>query len=386
MPRATYVPITPRVLDWAIEESGLLRSELAAKLKISDELLETWLLGEEQPSLTNLKKLGTTLKRPSALFLLPEPPVTRTPPVEFRHPPGPDARQALNASERRFLREATRLQRAVAWTRQELGHMPVQIPRFRPTDDAESRGSGLRSRLGVGAKDLVSWSNGYEALKGWRTAVEDSGILVFSLPIGAESCRGFSVWDDWAPLIVLNTWWRAEARIFTLFHEYGHLTTRTNSACLEGGSQIKVVDPLERWCEEFSAAVILPWPELASYLERRFDWHKGDEIADLEVVAALSRRFNVSLRATTIRLIKHGAATWDLYAEILPASDSKAKGGGGSPEPPTRPVVRHRQYGKRSARTFFEALDRDILDRPSVASYLGLADRELDVLRDRVGL
>lgn len=69
----------------------------------------------------------------------------------------------------------------------------------------------------------LSWSSAGVALRVWREAVEGLGVMVLMLPMGEESCRGFSIWNDVAPLIAINTAWLPEARIFTMLHELAHL-------------------------------------------------------------------------------------------------------------------------------------------------------------------
>src|SRR3954447_3556788 len=87
-----------------------------------------------------------------------------------------------------------------------------------------------------------------------------SGVVVFLFQLGADNCRGFSLWHDRAPVIAINTTWNDEARTFTLFHEVGHLVTRTNSACTSAPASAVTGawDPAERWCERFAAAALVP--------------------------------------------------------------------------------------------------------------------------------
>ncbi len=91
-----------------------------------------------------------------------------------------------------------------------------------------------------------------------------------------DSARGFSLWDDDAPLIAVNSAWNPAARVYTLFHEYGHLLSRTSSVCLErvGVKISRPTDPAERWCKEFAAAALLPWSGVSKVLKDRFEWSK----------------------------------------------------------------------------------------------------------------
>lgn len=122
-----------------------------------------------------------------------------------------------------------------------------------------------------------------------------------------------------------NSAWNHAAHVYTLFHEYGHLLTRTSSVCLErvGGKISRPTDPAERWCEEFSAAAPLPWSGVSKLLKDRFEW-SGGKIESLSVPRAIANAFKVSWRAGTIRLIQRDLATWGLYSAIPPYKEGNA--------------------------------------------------------------
>lgn len=120
MGKSTLVPITPSVLTWAVKESGYGPDVVAAKVGLPPETLAEWLRGGGQPNLTQFRKLADTLKRTPAALLLPEPSRRPAVLVEFRGPPGAEHSE-LTPTERRYLREARRLQELVSWLQTELG-------------------------------------------------------------------------------------------------------------------------------------------------------------------------------------------------------------------------------------------------------------------------
>jgi Zn-dependent peptidase ImmA (M78 family) len=201
------------------------------------------------------------------------------------------------------------------------------------------------------------------------------------MPLGESSCRGFSLADKNAPAIAVNTAWRTEARIFTLFHEYGHLLTRTESACLEVGFNkglSEIDDDTERWCERFSAAVLMPKQAvLAAFREA------NAKESSLPLATSLANRFRVSLRAAVIRLVELQLATWDLYRVIPPSSDWKRPGGGGMGR--SRLKVREDQYGYRTTRLLYKAVDRELLSRTDVLGILNIGDSDFDRIQTGTG-
>lgn len=369
MPPGNAVPTTPAVVRWAVDESGYTFRALAQAIGVSEATLEGWTTGQISPRLTELRALAERLNRPVATFLLPAPPRSSAPNVQFRSVPKSE-RRPLYPGERVRLREAARLQSILSWINRELQRRSVPLPRLRTTADPKRAASDTRDRLGITAEAQQSWRSPAAALQAWRSAIEDSGVFVLMLPLGEELCRGFSLWDENAPLIAVNTSWNAEARIFTLFHEYAHLLTRTPSACVEGPGRRTIAndDPEERWCERFASAVIIPPDALRRHLMSR-GW-TGDRISELAEVRKIAAAFKASLRATALSLIDLGAARRELYSSLPPIPDRSAVGGEGVGR--VRAQIKRDQYGNRAFDMFAEALRQDLVSGGDVLDYLDI--------------
>ncbi len=370
MPRQRKtVPVTAAVVDWAIKESGYTPDELAVQLRVPPATLRAWATGDALPGFTQLRGLAAKLKRPVAAFLLPAPPVSIQPTVSFRSPPGATRRE-LSPVERRYLREARRLQQFLAWVAKELGEPPVVLPRERLDEDPTQVAARVRARLGVTLEEQERWPSPSAAFARWRDALEESGVLVFAFSMGSDSCRGFSLWDNYAPIVAVNTAWLASARIFTLFHEYGHLATRTDSACLQGLRRVTSLpsDSPERWCEEFAAALLMP-----AFAVRRFVEGRSERQPDA-LIPAVASHFSVSRRAAALRLVELKYLTWDDY-EALPPFEPKPKGGGKGRD---RTQLREDQYGVRTTRLVGRALEREVIGRGDVLDYLDVPESAID--------
>ncbi len=367
MARSVQVPITPSVLAWAIEESGLGTDVIAKRVDVDQPELEAWLHGQAQPSLTAFKKLALVLRRPTATFLLPKPPKTKSVQIEFRHPPGVSSRELL-PEERLRIREVTRLQDAVAWLLDEMGDTTPELPKLSSTQNAELAGKRLREILKVDIETQTRWPDTTAAFKEWRRAFEDVGVLVFLLPMGAEAARGFSIWNPRAPAVVANTHWNPAARLYTLFHEFAHVLTRTNSVCIEDGRSHGSAFDLERWCEQAAAAALMPEASVRAAVATT-------KSVNLEMASRLAARFRVSLRAATLRLIGLQLAGWSLYQSLPAASDAKPGGAGGGGR--NRAQVRLDEYGRRTTSTFVRAVQRDVIGVADAMRYLDISDQNL---------
>jgi Zn-dependent peptidase ImmA (M78 family) len=377
MSRTSFIDITPSVLRWAIDQSGMSPDDLATALKVSTREINEWCSGSSRPTLTLFHKLADKLKRPEATFLLPAPPSGGAVDMKFRAPPTA-RRKTLNPRELRWIREVRRLHETLEWLADQLGFTANNLPRADTHSDPSKVAAATRRTVGIEPATQGAWKTEYEAFRSWRAALEELGVLIFTLPLGEESCRGFSMWGRNISVIVVNTSWNVCARTFSAFHELGHIIRQSNSACLGAGSYSPVVLRdlrEERWCEEFAAAFLMPWTATADCLKNRCGFH-GEEVDDLEVVKCVSRYFKVSLRAATLRLIKAGVAAEELYSQIPAKADAKPDGGGGSGR--DRGQIREDTLGRRAIDLFVTAVDRDILTRYDVMGYLDATETDFE--------
>lgn len=364
-------PLTGHVLGWAIDQSGRTTDEVAAHVGVSPNVLREWIDERSLPNKGQVEKIASLLKRELAFFLLPVPPSDEAPEIAFRAPKA--GRTQLNPAEILAHREAVRLQEVTAWVRHELKEDLPTTPKFSIRANPEAAAAKIRTWLKLDGFDPAAENlSAAKAMRIWRSAAEQQGILVLALPIGRDSLRGFSLWKSAAPLIAYNTTgWRVEARAYTLFHELGHLATRTQSACT---AHVPTFGPhddeVERWCEAFAAAVLMPWNRCEAFLVKKLRWSPGMTVNSLEVARKVANHFRVSLSAAVIRLIDHDVATWDLFRSIPKSSDANDGGGGGGGR--DRLQIRLDEYGEATVDLFRRAHRRGVVSTGDVISYLRL--------------
>jgi len=305
---ATAVPISGRVLAWAREEACLTESDLAERVKVPVESITSWEAGEARPTRSQFTKLVKALRRPSAVFFLSEPPTSAGMPTELRSAPALDGHK-LGPDEARQIRRARRLQQIMSWLLRDERQEPVALARqglalvqrsvtlarhstgANPVEVASTE----RRLSGISANDQIAWSSPLRAFEAWREWLETRSVLVMQLSKGKHNIRGFGVWDDYAPLVAVNTAYDPTARIFTLFHEVGHLLTRTDSACKSFIQPSRIDAVSERWCEQFAASFLLPAGALKE-VAAQYDISSESPTVDPDKARLIANRFSVSAR------------------------------------------------------------------------------------------
>lgn len=380
---AKTVPITGSVLGWAREEACLSRLDLAERIGRPVGDIEAWEAGAGRPTRGQFTKLVEALKRPSAVFFLPEPPLSAGMPTALRGAPGLGGHR-IGPEEALQIRRARRLQEAVSWVLEDSGRAPAALDRrglqTNPVDLAEE----IRKSSDIPPEEQLSWPNPSTAFRTWRSYLEGQNILVMQLSMGKHNIRGFSVWDEYAPLVAVNTAYHPTARIFTLFHEAGHLLTRTDAACrsfvMPGRSDIDS----ERWCERYAASFLLPEETLRTVAEK-YGISSILRTTDPNKARLIANRFSVSTRAAAIRLQEIGLAEPSLYGAVVSMfadRDWNTSGGGGGGQ--TTVEKRMNQLGTRIPELLLNAADRGRLTTRDLADFLQLKTGQMNDLKGTI--
>jgi Zn-dependent peptidase ImmA (M78 family) len=355
-------PVKPAVLSWAIAEDGRPVPELAERIGVSVNDVYAWLAGEGSPTVGQVSKLADALGRSRASLLLPEPPAAATTPTAFCRAVG--SGRETSSKARRAVRESRQIQKALSWIRRT--EEPVGLPALSLAQIPEEAAATVRAWVNVPLDDQFSWRTDRDALREWRSALDARGIYVFALQIGANEIRGFSDWDDYAPVIGINTSGISPAaRVFSIAHELAHLAIRSDATCeeisVEGVAQSKI----ETWCEAFASAFLMPAEAVRAVVTDQAEkaaTRKKPRPSDVDQVKHVMRSFSVSARAAAIRLENLGVAPEGLYAKVNGIFVPKADSSSGKVFSPPRAIARVRQYGPDVIETVMNALPpRDAL-------------------------
>lgn len=277
------VEANPALLVWARLEAGFTVEEAARKLAVTPDRLISWELGDAQPTLAQLRKASEVYARTLATFFLVDIPDSDVPAVhDFRGLATP----TLSAALRREMRRAVRRRSVLVDLEDPPAWGLLELPFVGSLADTTQ---AARELLGVPLARQVATGTTAEALKMWIAAFEASGIAIFQMSrMSSDECRGFSVYYDVLPVIVLNGAENEAARVFTLMHELAHLLLRNTGVCLVWNNE-----SVEQRCNAFASQLLMP----ANEVRRIASGENADE--DAERVAKV---FKVSYEAAAVRL------------------------------------------------------------------------------------
>ena len=314
----TRVPVSPNMLQWALDRSGVHEEPVRQKFSKFDE----WMTGTVHPTLNQLEQFARTTRTPIGYFFLPEPIEEPVPIPDFRTVAGrPVSRPSPDLLETIYV-----CQQRQEWYRDHVHHPAESALAFvgsrRLTDRPEDVAADIRGTIDFAVDERRQFSTWTEAVRHVASRIDEAGILVMTSGIvgsnthrilNPEEFRGFALVDDLAPLIFVNGADTKAAQMFSLAHEIAHVWL--------GESGLSDVSPrylpdndVERWCNQVAAELLVPMDILRAEL--------GGDIGDTVSLNELARTFKVSTLVILRRLKDAGVMSLE---ELRQSYDAESR-------------------------------------------------------------
>ena len=181
-------------------------------------------------------------------------------------------------------------------------------------------------------KQLQTWEN---ALQLFRKQVDRIGVMVMisgvvgnntKRELNVEEFRGFTLSDNFAPLIFINGQDAKSAQMFTLAHELAHIWLGESAISnVALNSHLSNNKEIEVWCNKVAAEFLVPLKSL-----------KKEDVGThpLNVIVPLAKKYKVSTLVTIRRLFDAGYINQDEFdksykEELIKIRKSSKSSGGG---------------------------------------------------------
>ena len=300
MSNAEVAYITPEVVSWAISRSGLTYAKISASLEVSQDQIRAWEHGRALPSFSKAIHLAEVLRVPFGYFYLDSPPNVEVPLPDFRTRLSTDSREP-SVDFLELLYSALSKQE---WYREyaqehDAGKLPF-VASFTIRGSPNRVADDIRRTLGIN-NALRQQADSYDDyLSLLSSRAETAGILVMrsgvvgndpTRPLSVDEFQGFTISDEIAPLIFVNSRDFKAPQIFTLAHELAHVwigrggiskPDETDVAERQGRADESKV---ELFCNAVAAEVLVPESEFHRA------WQSHAQPIPLQ---PLARRFRVS--------------------------------------------------------------------------------------------
>ena len=316
---AIAAQINPQILIWARERQGLRTADVARRSGFKK--LDLWECGKDRPTMNQLRSLAHFYKRPSALFYMKEPPEDDTKIADFR---SEKDKNEFPLSSETFAEIRTCVsKRDSALELADLLDEPVTatLPKLSPYTDVDKKAEELRTVLNVDIQDIKNLHDDKAVLHYWIKKLESQNILIFSSHTlngwnpSFREIRGTSRYFREYPWILLNSQEHPRGQLFTMGHELAHLFLRSHAVCSLNEEETNLHIEEERFCNRFSAALLLPAAELIGIVRTSgLNLHFETEL-DL-LIDRIQKGFGVSREAIARRLVSLDFIPWQYYRNI----------------------------------------------------------------------
>jgi len=258
--KAFSVDINPKILAWARQEAGYGLPEIAEYLKADEDILEQWETDGLQVKYTDLTKLAKRYKRQIPVFFLENTPAKTKKPKDYRNLSLTS--KGLHHETMLAIRRTSRYLRIY----REMSNSERVNEQYGWLDKVRNttvpHAVYIREVLDVPIAEQKKSKN--QTFNFWRKRFEDKlGIFVFQFPIPNGEFDGFSYIDEGRPYaITINNRIMEKRKIFTLFHELGHIIEGHAGLCLTIDAN-HTAHNIEAKCNTFAAQFLMPQTEMA---------------------------------------------------------------------------------------------------------------------------
>jgi Zn-dependent peptidase ImmA (M78 family) len=382
--------VKPEMLIWARKTANMSLEDSAQRAHMTVEKLKCWENGDASPTIKQAHILAHIYQQPFAAFYLPGPPAKKYPKVhDYRTLPKASKGYISPDLTLEVHKTAERREIALELYDEKGEKPPVFNLRTSLSEDPEEVGSFMREELGINSLKQISWGNSNIAFRNWREKVEVLGILVFQIEdVKVGEVRGFSISDQYLPVIAINNKDAPQAKIFSMLHELTHIMLRTSGLCdpislyhrsRESGGQV------EMFCNQVAAGILIP---KRMFLQEPiiFQIQQSEHWGNREI-DTLARKYNTSREAILRRLLTFGLISNDMYrqkrAEYKVYNSSRFKLHSGFAHPVTRSISIN---GKPFSRLVVSAYRSNYITSHDLANYLDIKISHLKRLSDTVGI
>ena len=295
------VSIAPDVFQWLCSTSGWPAKDIAKSIEVSETEVRSWCEGKTKPvlPLSKVERLSVAFKRPLAAFLLSKAPAEPAALPDFRKLPNASA--GYSKETRLAMRKARRLQQVRCNLLENLEidtRVKIRLRTIR--DNPEVVASEERGNLpsGISGSEITS----SKVFHIWREWFEEKNIAVFQMKMPIEDARGFSLSETEPFVIVVNESDAPVGRLFTLFHEYGHILLNKPAICNQDSDEVEDRSKagIERWCNRFAGAFLVP----QSSIERDLVIQRYLQSSNYSRAAgSIASKFRISRESALMRLL-----------------------------------------------------------------------------------
>jgi Zn-dependent peptidase ImmA (M78 family) len=308
------VQIAPSVLDWI--------GNVASLEGVNDKLLShfyKWKAEEEQPTYARIETLSNKIHIPLGYFFLKTPPRENLSILKFRTV---NSTAAQNPS-RALIDTCYRMTAIQNWMRDYLIDQGNEQLSFAGSCAKEKQikkiVTFIRKIIALEEDWYLQSADTANSFNLLRKRFENTGILILKngivgqntrRPLDAGEFRAFTLFDEYAPLIFINSRDSASGQLFSLVHEIAHIWLGLSSFYNDNSNFPVNVNPLETLCNAVAAELLVP---LQFFIEK---WEQSGQFSVHDRIDRLAKYFKCGGSVIARRALDNNYINASVYHKI----------------------------------------------------------------------
>ena len=307
---AMMVDVEPAVIDWVIQN-------VPDNTEIIN-ILCAWKTGEKTPTFNQIENVSKTTHIPLGYFFLKTPPIEDFPLLKYRTLLSKNTEKP----SRNTIDVINQMEDIQEWMRDYLidaGYDKLGfVGSVNIRQDKQTIAQTFRDTIHISLDWHKQVKSKEEAFKFFREKFEKIGILVMMSGIvgnnthrslSIEEFRAFTLTDEYAPLIFINSNDSQGAKLFSLIHEAVHLLFGVNNFYNDRSGFTENTDTIETICNAIAAEILMP----NNLFEK--EWCSITDVPNR--IWWLSDTFHCGLIVIARRALDHNYINKDQYQAIV---------------------------------------------------------------------
>ena len=310
---ANTVQISNKILDW-----------VSSVVSLNDTFrvtLESWRSGEKQPTFNQLEEFSNKTHIPIGYFFLNSPPMENLEIVKFRTVDS----LCLQNPSRDLIDTVRQMENVQEWMRENViaskGEKVPFLGALNTNVDVMSISYAVRKVLSLSITWFEQSKSVEESFKYIRQAISNAGVIVMMNGIvgsnthralRVDEFRAFTLIDDYAPLIFINSADVKAAMLFSLLHEFVHIGLGKSSLFNAGISDENYINPYEVVCNAVAAEILVPIEVFVNLWKKTYRTHEIEEN-----IRSVAGYFKCSQSVIARRALDSGFITKDVYYRFI---------------------------------------------------------------------
>jgi Zn-dependent peptidase ImmA (M78 family) len=337
MPKV-QLSISPKILSWAIG--------IAGKETLNPDaynLLYQWQTGDKTPTFAKLEDVSNKTHIPLGYFFLTEPPKEDLPILEYRTM---DSASVQNPS-RELIDTVYHMENIQNWMHDyRVDNIGEPLP-FVGSLKGEKNSDSFVAKLREDVKLDVQWYrdvNQKDVFKYIRTLFENIGVIITTNGVvgqnthrhlNTDEFRAFTLIDNYAPLIFINSNDSDGAKLFSLLHEAAHIWAGISSFYNDRLGNHQSNRQTEALCNAVAAEILVPNTDFITQWQKIANDNRNVET----MISGLAREFKCGESVIARRALDNHYITNSQYESMAKLAiqryqewckRNKAKSSGGS--------------------------------------------------------